>query len=212
MIRNKLGGLTMTLIKMTVAGTFALLFGATIAIAQTPQVVRVRATIESVDGSMLTAKSRDGVEMKIKLADNAPVNEVVKVPLSDVKPTSYVAITAMPQPDGSQKATAIIIFPEAMRGVGDGHRPWDFVPNSTMTNGAVDSSVASVNGEKLVVKYKDGEKTVLITPQTIIATYAKKSLADLKPGEKIFISSAKKNPDGTLEASNVSFGNYGVWR
>ncbi|MGB7037164.1 MAG: hypothetical protein WBD71_16750 [Xanthobacteraceae bacterium] len=202
----------MTLIKMTVAGTFALLFGATIAIAQTPQVVRVRATIESVDGSMLTAKSRDGVEMKIKLADNAPVNEVVKVPLSDVKPTSYVAITAMPQPDGSQKATAIIIFPEAMRGVGDGHRPWDFVPNSTMTNGAVDSSVASVNGEKLVVKYKDGEKTVLITPQTIIATYAKKSLADLKPGEKIFISSAKKNPDGTLEASNVSFGNYGVWR
>lgn len=202
----------MTLIKMTVAGTFALLFGATIAIAQTPQVVRVRATIESVDGSMLTAKSRDGVEMKIKLADNAPVNEVVKVPLSDVKPTSYVAITAMPQPDGSQKATAIIIFPEAMRGVGDGHRPWDFVPNSTMTNGAVDSSVASVNGEKLVVKYKDGEKTVLITPQTIIATYAKKSLADLKPGEKIFISAAKKNPDGTLEASNVSFGNYGVWR
>lgn len=202
----------MTLIKMTVAGTFALLFGATIAIAQTPQVVRVRATIESVDGSMLTAKSRDGVEMTIKLADNAPVNEVVKVPLSDVKPTSYVAITAMPQPDGSQKATAIIIFPEAMRGVGDGHRPWDFVPNSTMTNGAVDSSVASVNGEKLVVKYKDGEKTVLITPQTIIATYAKKSLADLKPGEKIFISSAKKNPDGTLEASNVSFGNYGVWR
>lgn len=202
----------MTLIKMTVAGTFALLFGATIAIAQTPQVVRVRATIESVDGSMLTAKSRDGVEMKIKLADNAPVNEVVKVPLSDVKPTSYVAITAMPQPDGSQKATAIIIFPEAMRGVGDGHRPWDFVPNSTMTNGAVDSSVASVNGEKLVVKYKDGEKTVLITPQTIIATYAKKSLADLKPGEKIFISAAKKNPDGTLEAPNVSFGNYGVWR
>ncbi len=123
-------------------GTFALLFGATIAIAQTPQVVRVRATIESVDGSMLTAKSRDGVEMKIKLADNAPVNEVVKVPLSDIKPTSYVAITAMPQPDGTQKATAIIIFPEAMRGVGDGHRPWDFVPNSTMTNGAVDNRVS----------------------------------------------------------------------
>ncbi|MFZ0606682.1 MAG: hypothetical protein WBD53_19925 [Xanthobacteraceae bacterium] len=202
----------MTLFKMTVASAFALLFATSIAIAQTPQVVRVRATIESVDGSMLTAKSRDGVEMKIKLADNAPVNEVVKVPLSDVKPTSYVAVTAMPQPDGSQKATAIIIFPEAMRGVGDGHRPWDYVPNSTMTNGAVDSSVASINGEKLVVKYKDGEKTVLVTPETLIATYAKKSLADLKPGEKIFIAATKKDPNGTLEAPNVSFGDYDVWR
>lgn len=202
----------MTLFKMTVASAFALLFATSIAIAQTPQVVRVRATIESVDGSMLTAKSRDGVEMKIKLADNAPVNEVVKVPLSDVKPTSYVAVTAMPQPDGSQKATAIIIFPEAMRGVGDGHRPWDYVPNSTMTNGAVDSSVASINGEKLVVKYKDGEKTVLVTPGTLIATYAKKSLADLKPGEKIFIAATKKDPNGTLEAPNVSFGDYDVWR
>ncbi|MGC1776560.1 MAG: hypothetical protein WBB34_01345 [Xanthobacteraceae bacterium] len=202
----------MTLFKMTAASAFALLFGASIAIAQAPQTVRVRATIESVDGSMLTAKSRDGAEMKIKLADNAPVNEVVKVPLSDVKPTSYVAVTAMPQPDGSQKATAIIIFPEAMRGVGDGHRPWDYVANSTMTNGAVDTSVASVDGEKLVVKYKDGEKTVLVTPETIIATYAKKSLADLKPGEKIFIAATKKDPDGTLEAPNVSFGDYGVWR
>lgn len=202
----------MTLFKMTVASAFALLFATSIAIAQTPQVVRVRATIESVDGSMLTAKSRDGVEMKIKLADNAPVNEVVKVPLSDVKPTSYVAVTAMPQPDGSQKATAIIIFPEAMRGVGDGHRPWDYVPNSTMTNGAVDSSVASINGEKLVVKYKDGEKTVLVTPETLIATYAKKSLADLKSGEKIFIAATKKDPNGTLEAPNVSFGDYDVWR
>lgn len=202
----------MTLFKMTVASAFALLFATSIAIAQTPQVVRVRATIESVDGSMLTAKSRDGFEMKIKLADNAPVNEVVKVPLSDVKPTSYVAVTAMPQPDGSQKATAIIIFPEAMRGVGDGHRPWDYVPNSTMTNGAVDSSVASINGEKLVVKYKDGEKTVLVTPETLIATYAKKSLADLKPGEKIFIAATKKDPNGTLEAPNVSFGDYDVWR
>jgi hypothetical protein len=201
--------MTVKLVGTTVA---ALLFAASSAVAQAPDTVRVRATIESVDGQMVTAKSRDGAELKIHLADNAPVNEVVKVALSDVKPNSYVAVTAMPQPDGSQKATAVIIFPEAMRGLGDGHRPWDYQANSTMTNATVDTSVANVDGEKLTVKYKDGEKTVLITPTTEIATYAKKSLADLKPGEKIFIASTKKNPDGTLEASNISFGDYAVWR
>jgi hypothetical protein len=194
------------------ASAFALLLTASVAAAQAPEMVRVRATIESVDGSTLTVKSRDGVEMKIKLADNAPVNEVVKAALSDIKPNSYVAVTAMPQPDGSQKATAVIIFPEAMRGVGDGHRPWDYVPNSTMTNATVDNAVTSVDGEKLVVKYKDGDKTIMVSPSTEIATYAKKSLADLKPGEKIFIAGAKKLPDGTLDAPNVSFGDYAVWR
>jgi hypothetical protein len=194
------------------ASTFAALLGASFAAAQAPEIVRVRATIETVDGQTIMAKSRDGVEMKIHLADNAPVNEVVKAALSDIKPNSYIAITAMPQPDGSQKATAIVIFPEAMRGVGDGHRPWDYVSNSTMTNGTVDTSVASVDGEKLVVKYKDGEKTVLVTPETLIATYVKKSLADLKSGEKIFIAATKKTADGTLDAPNVSFGDYAVWR
>jgi hypothetical protein len=197
---------------MAGASAFALLFAASFAAAQAPEMVRVRATIETVDGSMLTAKSRDGVEMKIKLADNAPVNEVVKASLADIKQNSFVAVTAMPQPDGSQKATAVIIFPEAMRGVGEGHRPWDFVPNSTMTNATVDNTVSSVDGEKLVVKYKDGDKTIMVSPATEIAAYVKKSAAELKPGEKIFIAAAKKLPDGTLEAPNVSFGDYAVWR
>jgi len=204
----------MTMMTRRIAGAsaFALLFAGSFAAAQAPDMVRVRATIESVDGQMVTAKSRDGVEMKIHLADNAPVNEVVKVPLSDIKPNSFIAITAMPQPDGSQKATAIVIFPEAMRGVGEGHRPWDFVPNSTMTNAAVDNAVTSVDGEKLVVKYKDGEKTIVVPPTAEIATYVRKSVAELKPGQKIFIAATKKNADGTLEAANISFGDYAVWR
>jgi hypothetical protein len=204
--------MTISARRMVGASAFALLFAASFAAAQAPEMVRVRATIESVDGSMLTAKSRDGVEMKIKLADNGPVNEVVKASLSDIKQNSFVAVTAMPQPDGSQKATAVIIFPEAMRGVGEGHRPWDFVANSTMTNATVDNTVSSVDGEKLVVKYKDGDKTIIVSPATEIATYVKKSLADLKPGEKIFVAAAKKLPDDTLEAPNVSFGDYAVWR
>jgi len=202
----------MTPLKMTVVSAFALVFSASIAAAQAPQMVRVRATIESVDGAILTAKSRDGAEMKIKLADNAPVNEVVKASLADIKPNSFVAVTGMPQPDGSQKAVAVVIFPEALRGLGEGHRPWDFEPNSTMTNATVDNEVASVNGQTLTVKYKDGEQKVEVAPTAAITTFAKKSAADLKPGQKIFIAAAKKLPDGTLEAPNVQFGDYGVWR
>src|SRR5271170_8172465 len=202
--------MTMMTRRLLGASAFSALFAASFAAAQAPDMVRVRATIESVDGQMVTAKSRDGVEMKIHLADNAPVNEVVKVPLSDIKPNSFIAITAMPQPDGSQKATAIIIFPEAMRGVGEGHLPWDFVPNSTMTNATVDNAVTSVDGEKLVVKYKDGDKTIIVPPTAEIATFVRKSVAELKPGQKIFIFATKKNADSTLEAANISFGDYAV--
>jgi hypothetical protein len=189
-----------------------LLFAASFAAAQAPQMVRVRATLENVSVPMLTAKSRDGAEMKIKLADNAPVNEVVKASLADIKADSYIAVTAMPQPDGSQKAVAILIFPEAMRGVGEGHRPWDLEANSTMTNATVAEQVAGTDGQTVTVKYKDGDKKILVTPATIIVTYKKSAASDLKAGQKIFVAAAKKLDDGTLEAPNVAYGDVGVWR
>ncbi len=200
----------MTPFKIAVVTTFALVFGASMAIAQAPQVVRVRATIESVDGAMLTAKSSDGTEMKIKLADNAPVNEVVKAPLSDIKEGSYLAITATPQPDGSQQARAILIFPQGVHPA-EGFSNWD-LPNSTMTNATVANEVAGTAGQTLTVKYKDGDKTVMVPPSAEIVTLKKATMAALKPGQKIFIFAAKKHDDGTLEAPNVSFGDYGVWR
>ena len=194
------------------ASAIALLFAASFAAAQAPQTVRVRATLENVSVPMLTAKARDGAEMKIKLADNAPVNEVVKASLADIKADSYIAVTAMPQPDGTQKAVAILIFPEAMRGVGEGHRPWDLEPNSTMTNATVAEQVAGTDGQTVTVKYKDGDKKILVTPATIIVTYKKSAASDLKAGQKIFIAAAKKLDDGTLEAPNVAYGDVGVWR
>jgi len=194
------------------ASAAALLFAASFAAAQAPQMVRVRATLEDVSVPMLTAKSRDGAEMKIKLADNAPVNEVVKASLSDIKDNSYIAVTAMPQPDGTQKAVAILIFPEPMRGVGEGHRPWDLEPNSTMTNATVAEQVAGTDGQTVTVKYKDGDKKILVTPATIIVTYKKSAASDLKAGQKIFVAAAKKLDDGTLEAPNVAYGDVGVWR
>jgi len=177
-----------------------------------PPTVRVRGTITAIDGGVLTVKARDGAEMKLKLADNAPVNEIVKASLADVKTGAYVAVTGLPQPDGSQKALAVFIFPEAQRGLAEGYRPWDFAANSTMTNATVDNQVKGVDGQTLTVKYKDGEQKVLVTPTTEITGAARKSAADLKPGQKVTVFAAKKQPDGTLEAPNLSFGDYGVWR
>jgi hypothetical protein len=194
------------------ASAVALLFAASFAAAQAPQMVRVRATLENVSVPMLTAKARDGAEMKIKLADNAPVNEVVQASLADIKDNSYIAVTAMPQPDGSQKAVAILIFPEAMRGVAEGFRPWDLEPSSTMTNATVAEQVKSTDGQTLTVKYKDGDKKILVTPATIIVTYKKAAASDLKAGQKVFVAAAKKLDDGTLEAPNVAYGDVGVWR
>ena len=179
------------------------------AFAQAPQ-VRVRGTIESVSGQTLTVKARDGSDVKIKLADNAPVRTVTKASLGDIKPGSFVGITAMPQPDGTQKAVEIHIFPEAMRGTGEGHRPWDLMPNSTMTNATVDTQVAVSDGQKLVLKYKDGDKTFAVPANVVVVAFAPASMSDLKPGAIIFVGGAAKEPDGTLDAPNITVGTNGV--
>ena len=135
---------------------------ATSVFAQQPAMVRVRGTIENVTGPILDVKTRDGAMVKVKLADNAAIGTVLKKSLADIKPGEFVGITAMPQPDGTQKAVEIHIFPEAQRGTGEGHRPWDLMPNSTMTNANIESEVAVADGQKLVLKYKDGEKTFIV--------------------------------------------------
>jgi hypothetical protein len=133
-----------------------------LAAAQTPETLRVRGTIESVDGSIFNVKLRDGATLKLKLAENAPVRAVVKASLGDIKVGSYLAITSVAQPDGSQKALAVLIFPEAQRGVAEGSMPWDFVSNSRMTNATVESAVASVDGQVLVMKYKDNDQKIVV--------------------------------------------------
>ena len=200
----------MALVRATLIGTCALLLTVLSATAQAPETVRVRATIESVDGAMLTAKSGDGTPLKIKLVDNAPVSEVVKAPLSDIKQGSYLAITATPQPDGTQRATGILIFPPGVHPP-EGFSNWD-LPHSTMTNATVADQVATADGQTLTVKYKDGEKKIVVSPSAQIVTLKKAAATDLKAGQKIFIFAAKKLDDGTLSAPNVSFGDYGVWR
>src|SRR5947209_18516763 len=124
--------------------------------------VRVRGTVERVEGDIYVIKARGGGELKVKLPDNVMVVALTKAALADIKQGSYVGVAGMPQPDGSQKALEVHIFPDAMRGAGEGHRGWDLQPSSTMTNGAVEQTSASADGQVLTLKYKDGEKKVLV--------------------------------------------------
>jgi hypothetical protein len=167
------------------------------AAAQDAPPMRVRGTIEHVDGAVYTVKARDGTELKITAAEKPQIAGIVKASLSDIKKGSYVGITAMPQADGSLTALEVHIFPESMRGTGEGHYPWDLQPKSTMTNANVDDVVSAVDGNTLTLKYKDGEKKILVPATIPIVTYAPGDTNDLKPGAKVFIIAAKQ-PDGTL--------------
>jgi hypothetical protein len=192
-----------------VGGALALLFALSPAAAQQPQMVRVRASIESVDHQTLTVKARDGTAMSMKLPENVAVRGLERKSIADVKQGSFVGITAMPLPDGTQKVVEVHIFPESMRGTGEGHRPWDLLPNSTMTNGNIDAAVAGADGQELVLKYKDGEKKFIMPPNIEVVMFVPGTVADLKPGEKVFMV-AKKLPDGTLEPQFITVGHNGV--
>ena len=196
--------------RMLGAAAFALLLATSMAAAQAPDIVRVRGTIESVDGQTVNVKGRDGIATKVKLTDDAKLLAVDRKSLADVKQGVFVGITAMPQPDGTQKAVEIHIFPEALRGTGEGHRPWDLMPNSTMTNANIDSAVTSIDGQELVLKYKDGEKKFIVPANIEVVMFAPAAVADLKPGEKIFVVAGKKQPDGTIAAPSIVVGRNGV--
>ena len=192
------------------AAGFAALSLALAASAWAQDTVRVRGTIERVDGNHLIVKSRDGAELKIGLAEKALIVAIVKAALSDIKQGSFVGVTGMPQADGSQRAIEVHIFPESMRGTGEGHYPWDLRPGATMTNANVEHMVTGVDGHTLSVKYKDGEKKLVVPPDATIVTYVPGDKSERKPGTKVFIAAAKKLPDGSLEAPRVNYGKDGL--
>jgi hypothetical protein len=168
--------------------------------------VRVRGTIERVEGTIYIVKSREGDELKLKLAPNGGVGALVPATLADIKPGLYIGVAGMPRADGSQTALGISIFPEALRGLGEGFRPWDLQPQSTMTNANVEATVAAADGRTLTLKYKGGEKRIVVPPGIPIVAFAPGQVSDLKPGAKIFVGAAKRLPDGTLETSRVNVG------
>jgi hypothetical protein len=184
------------------AATFAL--GSVSAQAQN---VRVRGTIEKLDGNTLAVKSRDGADLKLVLKDTAAIRGVVKASLADVKADTNVAITSRPRPDGTLEAVELRVAP-AGQPFNSFHSEWDLMPNSFMTNGSLQTSVAGVDGQTLTVKYKvqgkpDEEKKIMVTPKTIIATTVAGTKADLKPGLKVFVAGAPKLPDGSLDVGAI---------
>jgi hypothetical protein len=199
--------------RMFGASGLALLLAASASRAQQSPPVRVRGTVESVDGDVVTVKSRDGADLKLKLKEGATVRAVIPAKLTDIKAGTNVGITSAPASDGSLSAVEVHIFP-AGQNINAAHFNWDLMPNTFMTNGPVQTSVAAVDGQVLTVQYKTGdkvdEKQIKITPKTAIVGYEASSKAELKPGVKVFVAAAPKLPDGTLEVANISYGKDGM--
>ena len=174
--------------------------------ASAQQSVRVSGTVESFDGHRLAIKSDKLGVVNVELADKAAVFGVSKATLADLKPGAFVGVGAVPQPDGSQRAIQVTVFAEVQRGQGEGFRPWDRQPNSTMTNATVAETVESVNGKVLTVKYKGGEQKIVVPPDAVILAYSVGDKSELKPGARVAIVRALKQPDGSLHTDRVNVG------
>jgi hypothetical protein len=202
-------------LKMVVAGIVAL--GPFAALASEPA-MNVRGTITRIDGNTFEIKERDGKSDKVRLAENAKIASVAKGNLSDIKPGSFIGTAATPRTDGTLQAIEVHIFPESMRGTGEGNRAWDLTPKSSMTNGTVaqrpnkinENKVSKVEGNSLTVEYNGGTRVVTTTPSTKVVTLAPADRSDLKPNESVFIPGAKKDADGALEANRITVGKNGI--
>src|SRR5215510_3779359 len=156
------------------------------AIAQQPPVpTRVRGSVEGVEGDVLQVKSRGGEDYQLRMTPDIRVVGITKIALSDIKVGSFIGTTTVPGPDGAHNAVEVHVFPEDMRGTGEGSRPYDLRPNSSITNATVAESVAGNDGHTLLVKYKDGEKKVQVPPETPVVTYVAAHRSELKAGDKV---------------------------
>jgi len=186
------------------AAAIALLF-TTVVFAQ--QTGRIRGQIEKADGGTFSLKTRDGSMLDVKVADDARVAALVKASLADIKNDSFIGVAGMPRPDGSIEAFSVHIFLPAQRGVvADRHFNWDAKPGSTMTNAYVESSVTEKDGQAVMVKFKEGEKKIIVTPATAITAVAPGNKDELKPGAQIIIMASDKQPDGSVLAKTLYVG------
>ena len=176
----------------------------TAVLAQTP--TRIRGTLAQVDGNLLTVKANSGEMMKVKVPDNVVIIGIAKASMADIGQGKFIGTTTVGQRDGALVAEEVHIFPESMRGTGEGHRDWDLRPESKMTNANVADIKNMGDGRVMTVQYKGGEKKVLVTPRTSVVSYEPASRSDLKPGTGVFVNNAEKQPDGTYTAPRVNVG------
>jgi len=172
-----------------------------------PPPPRIVGIVERVDETgVLIRPYEGGGTFEVELTKNAAVFGVSKGTLADLKPGAFIGVGAMPQPDGSQRAIQVTVFAESQRGTGEGFRPWDRMPNSTMTNATVAETVGSVDGPMLTVKYKDGEKKIVVPPDATILAYSAGERSDLKVGARVAILRVKQKLNGALEADRINVG------
>jgi hypothetical protein len=181
-----------------------------LALAQTPPATqRIRGDVTSIDGLSLQVKERSGAMLTIKLAENYVVTSVAKVGVESIAANTFVGAASMPQSDGTQSALEVLVFPEAMRGSGEGHYAWDLQPGSMMTNATVAEVVAVGPARRLTLRYKDGEKVVVVPDAVPVVTFEPGDRAMLKAGAHVLLT-ATKQPDGTLTAGRVAVGKDGL--
>lgn len=188
----------------------ACLLGATAGYSEDAPPPRVRGTLEQVNGSTLTIKTKSGTPIIVQLKDGAHVVAVTKGAMSDIQQNSFVGIASMPQPDGTLKAVEVSVFAEPLRGTAEGHYPWDLMPGGTMTNAAVTKQVTKQEGNTLTLKHKDGEQTIVVPADVVVVNLIPGDNADLKPGAKIFIPAWAKKADGTWQGAVALVGRDGV--
>jgi hypothetical protein len=196
--------------KTALAGLAILGLALTVAFAQQPQTMRLRGVIERLDGRTVQAKSAAADALKLNLADKVLVVAVVRASMAEIKEGLFIGSGAMSQSDGSQKAVEVHIFAESMRGTGEGFRPWDGAPNSTVTNGTVGAAVAGVDGPAITVKYKDGEKKIIVGPNVPIVRYEIADVSAIKPGALFSVTAAVPRPDGSFDVSRINVGRDGA--
>lgn len=174
-----------------------------------PNQMRVRGEVTAMSGDTLIVKSPEGTDASVKLASGYSVGGVVKATTADIKKGSYIGVGARPQADGSLLAVQVFIFPEAMRGTAEGHKPWGVLPDTTMTNATVADTVSRVDGANLVLNYPGGEQKVTITPDANIIMAAPAEAAELKPGAQVAMTATKQS-DGSLSASRITIAKPGA--
>jgi hypothetical protein len=199
-----------TLRYAVLAAIAAAVFAASSAGASAQETLRVRGTIHAVSASDMSVATRDGEMITVKLAEQTGVGSLARASLADIRPNSFVGIVGVPMEGGRLRAVEVLIFPEALRGAGEGQGPWDLLPESTMTNATVADTVASVDGATLTVKYKGSEQPVFVPADAPIVTPAAADRSDLKPGAKVFIGRATKQADGSYAANRITVAKNGV--
>ena len=170
---------------------------------------RIRGTIDGLTGRDLAITTREGAKVTVRLAENAGVSAMRKMSLSDITPGTFIGTAAEPGPDGVWRALEVLVFPEAMRGAGEGHYAWDLTPSSSMTNATVDSAVQGNDGRSLTLNARGQTVQVMVPPEVPVVTLIPAAMEDLKPGTQVFLSAAS-GADGTLNAARVTVAKDGV--